>query len=66
MTDPTDAPHPEIIARILGALDGHVVTVRHEVSHVNRWCTGRGLDYGHSHADVWGAQGVVWRREDGT
>ena len=22
---------------------------------------GRGIDYGHSHQDVWGAQGVVWR-----
>ena len=45
--------------------DGHVVTVRHEVAHVLSWCTGRGLDYGHAHADVWGPEGVVWRREDG-
>lgn len=42
--------------------DGHGVTVRHEVAHVLSWCTGRGLDYGHTHRDVWGAQGVVWRR----
>lgn len=42
--------------------DGHAVTVRHEVAHVLSWCVGRGIDYGHSHADVWGPQGVVWRR----
>lgn len=41
--------------------DGHVATVRHEVAHVLSWCTARGLDYSHSHADVWGPQGVVWR-----
>lgn len=42
--------------------DGHAVTVRHEVAHVLSWCVGRGIDYGHAHADVWGARGVVWRR----
>ena len=41
--------------------DGHAVTVRHEVAHVLSWCTGRGLDHGHTHRDVWGAEGVVWR-----
>ena len=30
--------------------------------HVLSECVGRGLDYSHSHADVWGPQGVVWRR----
>ena len=48
-----------------GSADGHGVTVRHEAAHVLSWCTGRGLDYGHTHADVWGPQGVVWRRVDG-
>jgi len=33
--------------------------------HALSWCTGRGLDYGHVRAGVWGGQGVVWRREDG-
>lgn len=46
--------------------DGHGITVRHEVAHVLSWCVGRGIDYGHTHRDVWGPQGVVWRREDGT
>ncbi len=45
--------------------DGHGITVRHEAAHVLSWCTGRGLDYSHSRADVWGPQGVVWRRVDG-
>lgn len=34
-----------------------------EVAHVLSWCTGRGLDHGHTHRDVWGAEGVVWRAE---
>lgn len=36
--------------------------MRHETAHVLSECVGRGIDYGHSHADVWGPQGVVWRR----
>lgn len=43
--------------------DGHAATVRHEVAHVLSWCTGRGLDSAHTQRDVWGPQGVVWRRE---
>lgn len=51
--DALPAPHPGESA------DGHAITVRHEVAHVLSWCTGRGLDYSHSHAAVWGPQGVV-------
>ena len=40
----------EALARLLGTrkerADGHGITVRHETAH----------------ADVWGPQGVVWRR----
>jgi hypothetical protein len=43
--------------------DGHVIAVRHEVAHVLSWCTDRGLDYAHAHADVWGADGIVWEGE---
>lgn len=41
---------------------GHAHTVRHETAHVLNWCTTGALDYGHSHDDVWGPQGVVWRQ----
>lgn len=44
--------------------DGHGVTVRHEVAHVLSGCVGRGVDAWHTHADVWGPQGVVWRRSE--
>lgn len=54
--------HPVVFLSPGESADGHGITVRHEVAHVLSWCVGRGIDYGHSHADVWGPQGVVWRR----
>lgn len=54
--------HPVIYLSPGESADGHGITVRHETAHVLSWCVGRGIDYGHSHADVWGPQGVVWRR----
>lgn len=41
--------------------DGHVITVRHEVAHVLSWCSRGYEDAGHTHRDVWGAAGPVWR-----